>query len=532
MTSAGTLWDDESIQRVGMQSLLDLFNESCAGMMAVDVNARIAWINGKYLSLLGLKSADDILGKPVEEVLPNSRMREVVVTGKPIFLDIMTIRSQQMVVMRIPLKDENGQVSGALGFTLYDRLDRLKPLISKFTELESELAHTQKELASLRRSKYSLASFIGVSSASLELKRKARRAAQLDTTVLLLGETGTGKELLAHGIHAESARHKHPFVAINVAAIPETLLESEFFGVAPGAYTGADAKGRDGKFKVADRGTLFLDEVGDMPLPMQAKLLRVLQEQEIEPLGGNKVIKVNVRIIAATSQKLKQLVADGRFRSDLYYRLNVLPINLLPLRQRPDDVDALCEHLLAQISNRTGMQPRELSPAARKLLAEYAWPGNVRELRNVLEQAGMQTDNVQLDAEDFDGILPNAASVTVQSASPLPHYRFQLRSDGPGTALPSMAHALANPGAASEKMSAPLGPTPSDARIGSGPAPFHPAAQALDRSLSDAIAELERNYIQSALTKTGGNKASAARLLGISRATLYQKMVSYGLDSQ
>ncbi len=505
--SAGSLWDDESIQRVGMQSLLDLFNESCAGMMAVDVHGKVAWINDKYVALLELKNADEVLGKSVEDIIPNSRMREVVATGKPIFLDIMTIRNQTLVVMRIPLKDDAGKVTGALGFTLYDRLERLKPLISKFTELESALAHTQRELASLRRSKYSLSSFIGASAASLELKRRARRAAQLDTTVLLLGETGTGKELLAQGIHAASTRNRHAFVAVNVAAVPEALLEAEFFGVAPGAYTGADARGRDGKFKVADGGTLFLDEVGDMPLSMQAKLLRVLQEQEIEALGSNKVIKVNVRVIAATSHNLKQLVQDGKFRPDLYYRLNVLPVILPPLRQRQEDLDALCEHLLGQIAERTGMPHREVAPSARTVLALYDWPGNVRELRNVLEQAGMQSDNLQLCAEDFQGILPAPLSARPAIAG-LPHDRFQ------GSAMPvGMAVAGREMATAAALAPAVL------------PAPL------LERPLADAIADLEKTYLTSALAKTGGNKASAARLLGISRATLYQKMLEFGVAS-
>jgi transcriptional regulator with PAS, ATPase and Fis domain len=488
--SASTLWDDESFQHVGMQSLLDLFNDSCAGMMAVDLDARIAWINDKYVALLGLKSADDALGKAVEEIIPNSRMREVVSTGKPIFLDIMTIRSQTLVVMRIPLKDADGNLTGALGFTLYDRMERLKPLLSKFSELESELAQTQKELASLRRSRYSLSSFIGVSPAALDLKRKARRAAELDTTVLLLGETGTGKELLAQGIHASSARQRRAFVAVNVAAVPETLLEAEFFGVAPGAYTGADAKGRDGKFKIADGGTLFLDEVGDMPLQMQAKLLRVLQEQEIEPLGSNKVIKVNVRVIAATSHDLKHLVAEGKFRSDLYYRLNVLPINLPPLRQRLEDLDALCEQLLAQIADRTGMPLRELSPSGKSVLSAYHWPGNVRELRNVLEQAAMQTDNLHLGAEDFRSIVLNVDPI------------------------PASSLALPQPSADA----AALAPASQECRLP-------------DSSLPEAIADLEKKFIHAALVKTGGNKASAARMLGISRATLYQKMQLLGLDS-
>lgn len=470
-------WDVDSILRVGMQSLLDLFDDSCEGTMAVDVQCRIAWMNDKYAAFLGLKGPEVALGKPVEEIIPNSRMREVLQTGKPILLDIMMIRDQPLVVMRIPLKDDAGKVVGALGFALYDRLQRLKPLVSKFTELQSALAHTQKELAHLRHTKYSISSFVGVSPVSLELKLRARRAAQLDTTVLLLGETGTGKELLAHGIHAASGRAGRPFVGVNIAAVPESLLEAEFFGVAPGAYTGAERKGRDGKFKIADGGTLFLDEVGDMPLQVQAKLLRVLQEQEIEPLGSNDIIKVDVRVIAATCHDLKQLVAEGKFRSDLYYRLNVLPIVLPPLRERLSDLDALCEHLLEQIAARTGMPQRELTPEARSLFAAYSWPGNVRELRNALEQAGMLTDSIALSARDFSSILP---------FEPVTQTSIAVHGPGQGDAV---------------------------------------------RQLGEAVAELERDMIKSALARSSGNKALAARVLGISRATLYQKITEFGLVS-
>lgn len=476
-TSVAASWDVDSILRVGMESLLDLFDDSCEGTMAVDDHGRIAWINDKYAAFLGLKTPESALGKPVEEVIPNSRMREVVTTGKPILLDIMMIRDQPLVVMRIPLKDDSGKIVGALGFALYDRLQRLKPLVSKFAELQWALANTQKELAQLRHTKYSISSFVGVSPVSLELKHRARRAAQLDTTVLLLGETGTGKELLAHGIHAASGRAGKPFVGINIAAVPESLLEAEFFGVAPGAYTGADRKGREGKFKIADRGTLFLDEVGDMPLQVQAKLLRVLQEQEIEPLGSNTITKVDVRVIAATSHDLKQLVADGKFRSDLYYRLNVLPIVLPPLRERVADLDALCEYLLEQIASRTGMPQRELTPDARAFLASYRWPGNVRELRNALEQAGMLTDSITLSAEDFATIL------TVDGAHP----------------------------AQADKEAAP--------------------APVEIRPLAETVAEVERDLIKAALANTNGNKALAARMLGISRATLYQKIEDYQLMS-
>ncbi|KIF82340.1 sigma-54 interaction domain-containing protein [Noviherbaspirillum autotrophicum] len=485
--SVGSHWDVDGIQRVGMESLLDLFDDSCEGTMAVDDHGRIVWMNDKYASFLGLKSADSVLGKAVEEIIPNSRMREVVQSGKPILLDIMMIRDQPLVVMRIPLKDDSGKIIGAIGFALYDRLQQLKPLVSKFAELQWALASTQKELAKLRHTKYSISNFVGVSPVSLELKHRARRAAQLDTTVLLLGETGTGKELLAHGIHAASGRAGKPFVGINIAAVPETLLEAEFFGVAAGAYTGAERKGRDGKFKIADGGTLFLDEVGDMPLQVQAKLLRVLQEQEIEPLGSNTIIKVDVRVIAATSHDLKQLVADGKFRSDLYYRLNVLPIVLPPLRERIADIDAICENLLEQIATRTGMPQRELTPSARALFASYGWPGNVRELRNALEQAGMLTDSVSLSAEHFATILP----------------------------LDGMVRPASCIGQAE--------PAPTEAGVATSAAAVRP--------LGDAIAELEKSMIRTALQHAAGNKAKVARQLGISRATLYQKIDDYQLLS-
>lgn len=465
--------DIAHIKQIGVQALLDLFiDEAALGPFVVDSQSRIVWIEDRYAAFLGINKIEDVIGKVVEEVLPNSRMREVVETGKPIMLDIFMAHDKPLVVMRIPLRGNEGEVIGAIAFALYDRLQGLKPLFSKFAELQSALNSSKKELAKLRQTKYSMSSFVGVSPAALELKIRARRAAQLDTTVLLLGETGSGKELLAHGIHSLSERASNPFIAVNIAAIPDTLLEAEFFGVAPGAYTGADRKGREGKFKIANGGTLFLDEVGDMSLQVQAKLLRVLQEQEIEPLGGNQVFKVDVRVIAATSRDLKGLMATGKFRSDLYYRLNVLPIALPALRERKSDVDALGEHLLEQISERTGQPQRELTPSARAVLAAYDWPGNVRELRNVLEQACMLTDRNFFAAEDFATILP----ATTLAA---------------GKKNDSIAV----------------------------------------RPLAQAVAELEKGLIESALKAGRGNKASAARQLGISRGKLYQKMLEFGIMS-
>jgi len=340
--------------------------------------------------------------------------------------------------------------------------------------LRDELACAQRQLAGQRRAKYTFSQFLGTSDVVREVKRTARRAAQFDTTVLLLGETGTGKELLAHAIHAASSRADKPFVAINLAAIPETLMESEFFGVAPGAYTGADRRGREGKFVLAEGGTLFLDEIGDMPLAVQAKLLRALQEREIEPLGSNQVIKVDVRVIAATSRDMAALLKERAFRPDLYYRLNVLPITLPPLRLRIEDIQDICESLLERVAQKTFAPQRELAPSAITAFHAYSWPGNVRELCNVLERMAALSDSPVLTAEDVAMVLPGAEQIAAG-------------------------------------------------------APDRHDPRAAANSLHQVVAEAERAAIAEALRRAKGVKAEAARLLGISRANLYDKLTGYGM---
>jgi transcriptional regulator with PAS, ATPase and Fis domain len=456
------LKDPEQIRRIAKKSLFEGLDGMCEGGIIVDREAKIVWISDKYAARLGLESPAHALGRVVEDVIPNSLMREVVGTGEPIMLDIMQFGPDSFVVMRMPIKDERGRVIGAVGFMLFDRLQHLQPLVAKFQRLESELADTQKTLAEERRVKYTFSNFIGSAPAAMEAKRQARRSAQVDTTVLLLGETGTGKEVLAQAIHAASPRAHGPFVGVNVAAIPDALLEAEFFGAAPSAHAGADRRGHDGKFVLANGGTLFLDEVGDMPMATQAKLLRVLQEKEIEPLGTNRVVKVDVRVIAASSVDLRQMVSMGRFRSDLYYRLSVLPIELPPLRDRIGDLEVLCDYILEDIARASARAHRELTPTALAVLSAYSWPGNIRELRNILEQVTMRSENVRLSAEEFSLVLPRT-----------------------------------------------------------------PQSRAGDRPtlrLADVVADAERNAIRSALAAAEGKKILAAELLGISRATLYQKL--------
>ena len=472
------LKSDAEVRSLAASSLVKLFDSLYEGAVVIDQSGRITWINDKYKALIGWNGSEAIEGRLVEEVLPNSRLRHVVETGQADLLDVLMVGGRQMVVSRIPLHGEAGNVIGALGVILYDRLQALKPIVSKFQQMQTDLATVRKQLASGRQAKYRISQFVGASRLAAETKEQARRAAEREGAVLLLGETGTGKELLAHAIHAASRRAEGPLVSINAAAIPEALLEAELFGVEPGAYTGAGSKSRSGKFQLADGGTLFLDEVGDMPLALQPKLLRVLQEGEVEPVGGNQLRPVNVRVIAATSRDLKAMIESGSFRADLYYRLNVLPIRLPPLRERSEDVSMLCETLLEQIAEQGGEASRTLAPDGLARLTAYAWPGNVRELRNVLEQAVAQSDNRRLASADFP-MLPQII-------------------DAPRPTLEAE----------------------------------HGTARSGVRPLREAVAAAERIEIVRAIEATGGVKLHAAKLLGISRAQLYEKLAILGIVSQ
>ena len=512
--------DANGLLKLAAQSMFDLYAQTVQGMMVVDREHRVVWISEGYkrfLPALGFAGEHEFVGQRIESVVPNTLLAQVIETGQPIMVDLLTNQAGTFLVSRVPLRDAEGRVIGALGMVLMDHPERadstMQPLMAKFGHLQRELAAAQRQLAAEqvrnRRPKYTIAAYIGASPAALEVKRQARRVAGTESTVLLLGDTGTGKELLAHGIHAASARAARPFVGLNIAAVPDTLLEAEFFGVAPGAYTGADRKGRDGKFKLADGGTLFLDEIGDMPLALQAKLLRVLQEQEVEPLGSNQVQKLDVRVIAATSRDLAQMVADGRFRADLYYRLNVLPIRLPALRERLSDIEALAEALLDDIARRSGLAAKALSADALDRLAARCWPGNIRELRNVLEQSALMTDDRVLTASHLDGTAPTSPAAGPPEVGNAD--RAAPRAAAPAQPLVTVV-AVAASGAAATPLAAAA-----------------PAAAALLvlRPLPEQVAELERRAMAAALQATGGNRMAAARLLKISRAAFYDKLARY-----
>jgi transcriptional regulator with PAS, ATPase and Fis domain len=467
MTKPKALLQDRPLLRQqAMQSVFDSL-ELCKASLIVDRDAKVVWINDSYAAMLEI-TPESFLGQDVETVIPNSLMREVMANGKPIHLDLFHVHGHTLLVLRIAVHSKDGDVVGAVAFALFTEVEAMRPLLENFSNLQMELNSTRKKLAEARRTKYTFTSFIGNSPEAKEAKSLARRAAKLNAPVLLHGETGTGKELLAHAIHAGGARAEKPFVTVNVAAIPENLLEAEFFGVAPGAFTGADRKPRAGKFELADGGTLFLDEIGDMPLGLQSKLLRVLQDQEFEPLGSNRVIRVDVRILAATSRDLAAMAADGRFRKDLYYRLNVLNIPIPPLRERLDDLEMLCEHLLEKTGLKNGSLGRELDPGAIDLLKRHAWPGNVRELQNVLERAMMNSDAHLLQATDFTELVLQPLALDSGSS---------FSSSG--------------------------------------------------LTMAEAMAEAEKQILESALKACHGNVVQAARRLGIGRATLYRRMSAF-----
>ncbi|KJK14431.1 sigma-54-dependent Fis family transcriptional regulator [Pseudomonas sp. 2(2015)] len=411
MQDSDSLKDYQQVRLLAIRSLFEIIEQSSEGTIIVDRDARIVWMNQRYARRFGLEDASSAIGQPCESVIPGSLMREVLSNGRPILLDMLDTPKEPLVVMRLPVHDAAGTLIGAIGFALFDELRSLSPLLKRYASMQQELAST-RSLLRARQAKYSFAQFIGTSAASLEVKRRARRGASSDSPVLLLGETGTGKELLAHAIHAASPRAHKAFVSINSAAIPETLLEAEFFGTAPGAFTGAERKGRPGKLQIAEGGTLFLDEIGDMPLPLQSKLLRVLQEKEYEPVGSNQMIHSDVRIIAATSTDLQAAMARGEFRADLYYRLNVLPIQVPPLRERLEDLPALSEAILEELGSQ-----HELDDEAQALLARHAWPGNIRELRNVLERATLLADQARLGLGDVQAALGDLAPLPVEAAT-------------------------------------------------------------------------------------------------------------------
>jgi DNA-binding NtrC family response regulator len=343
-----------------------------------------------------------------------------------------------------------------------------------------------------KRGRRPQASILGESAALRQVLDTVGRVAPTDATVLVTGETGTGKEVVARLLHNASGRAGFPFVAVDCGSIPENLIESELFGHSRGAFTGANEK-RVGKFAQADGGTVFLDEVGELPLAMQAKLLRVLQEREVTPLGESTPIRIDVRVVAATNRDLAAMAQEGTFRSDLYYRLEVVPIEMPALRKRPDDVPILAQHFLDSTSRRLG-RPLKLTPEAMAVLQAHRWPGNVRELENLIERLAVLARGEVIGIEDLPATVRNAAAAASAAAE-------AERAVSGAAAAAAAAVSAAAPAA-----------------TGRGALP----TQGID--LARTLEDVEDQMIREALRRSGGNKAQAAKLLGINRTTLVEKL--------
>ncbi len=436
----------------------------------VDKEGIITAMNPTYLEQLGLEKSQ-VVGKHILDITPNSLLPEILRTGRIDEADIFSINGRNTIVTRLPII-KDGEIIGAVARSLFMDMSGAKILMNKLQETEKELNIYKEEIRLGYQAQWQFKDLIGECTAFTNVKSVAEQLSHTVSTVLITGESGTGKELFAHAIHNSSNRSNHPFVKINCAALPENLLESELFGYEEGAFTGARKGGKHGKFELAMGGTVFLDEIGDMPLTMQTKLLTVLQDRVVERVGGTKPIFVNVRVIAATNCNLEQLVAEQKFRQDLFYRLNVVRLDIPPLKERSEDIPLLVNTLIRKINSKLGTDIKKVSHKAIQLMQNYDWPGNIRELENLLERA------------------INMADMNRESNITIKHFPLLVENTY-----------------------------------------FNDEPSAVDSlTLPNAVEQLEKQLIIQAMEKNGGNKVHTARVLGIHTSALYRKLGKYGLD--
>lgn len=437
------------------QALETIFQHTSEGYLSINREGYINLINPAMVELLGV-STDNIHGRHITEVIPETQMHLMQIDGTSQHNELLQLGNKNILVSRFPVNN-NGRVDGAVSRVIYQDLDKLAAIAhrkySSKLESNSDGAH------------YRLDDIIGAGKTISQLKEMTRRVARGPSTVLITGESGTGKELFAHALHAHSTRRDGPFIKVNCAAVPENLLESELFGYREGAFTGARKGGQTGKFELAHKGTIFLDEIGDMPMSMQAKLLRVLQEKEIERLGDRAPRKVDVRVLAATNRNLAEMISEGKFRQDLYFRLNVININIPPLRERNEDVPELANYFITHFNREFNLNIRRLDGEVAGLFEAYNWPGNVRELENIIERAFNLVESDRIELKN------------------LPQYLIKQKE----TVRPMNNN----------------------------------------KTLPVLLESVEKEALIEALEKTGGNKLRAAKVLGISRAWLYKKIKQY-----
>ena len=445
-----------------------IMNSPFEGLIAIDENGDILFINSFFLDIMHL-SPEEVQGKPLKGIIPSCRLFETVEQGYSIWGETLKIGGREFLVARFPIRHE-GKIIGAMIKTLFPDQTVAKEIVNK-------IINDDKTATFGSLSYYTCLDIIGESVPMLKVKKLARQASRTSSTLLITGESGTGKEIIAQAVHTRSVRREAPFVSINCGAIPENLLESELFGYVDGAFTGAKKGGNPGKFELANGGTILLDEIADMPLLTQVKLLKILQDREVWRIGATSPTKIDVRVMAATNADLLKLVKLGKFRQDLYYRLHVLEINMPPLRERIEDLPMLTETLIRRINGRIGSTATMVTENSMKLMKAYSWPGNVRELENLLEQAINWSGSHLVDVEKIPvkpwDKEPETDKFTV-SAKQQNEYSTFIQSSGV--------------------------------------------------QYQGFIEESEKTLIMKALEQTKGNKSQAAKLLNMQRSVLYKKM--------
>lgn len=447
--------------------------DSFYNCVVVDKQERIVFLSDHYAELLGMDK-EQALGKLVQEVIPGTKMHEILETGRVDVGSLITLYDHQSkqnvtyICNRRPIF-HNGEIIGAFAESIFTSFEDFQTLQKRVKQLQDTNRAYEKRLACLEQSKHPVHRIIGHSPAIREVKQAILDYAASNLAVLITGETGTGKEVFANAIHGASNRSMNPYIKINCAAIPKELMESELFGYEEGAFTGARKGGKPGKFLLADKGTILLDEIGELPLSVQAKLLRVLQEKEVEPVGATRLVPVNARLICCTNRDLGDMVEKGLFREDLYYRINIVELNIPPLRERMEDIKELTAFFIQKQNEENGYAVTEAAPEVLDLFQSYHWPGNVRELEHTIERACVLCKMGPLKREHLHFMEKKIGLVAEENGQQL-------------------------------------------------------------MGLKGKKDQFERDAILKALIETRGNKTKAAKLLCIDRTVLYQKLKKYGIQ--
>ena len=404
-------WEFEEVKEL-KERYLQILEAVQDGICVFDREGTVTYINGSYNEITGENISE---GDNIHEISPNGSRMRVLEKGQKIMGEISQKKNGKSVVANIVPIIVNQQITG--GISVVKNLSEIEELIDRISHLSAKTEYLEEELHRRKKLNPAFNRIVGVSNKLYDAMKLAAKTADNNFNVLIRGESGTGKELIAEAIHYSSERATQPFIRVNCAAIPENLLESEMFGHVKGAYTGA-IKTKIGKFELADKGTIFLDEIGELDKSMQAKMLRVIQKKEFQRVGDDRTITVDARIIAATNRNLEELVENGEFREDLYYRLNVIPIWLPPLRERREDIPVLSEYFLNKIAEELGCEPKKLSGEAMDALIHDSWPGNIRELENVMERINILADGREVQKEDLPHYISENYHTSVNDEVP------------------------------------------------------------------------------------------------------------------